>query len=150
MMDARIFADAPMQLRRLLLAVPLHSRFSHDPRNKLFFINFEGLAVNTLADVAAIRAQVDSQLAGLDEPVFAIVNYDNFTIRPEVLDAYSEMVEALVRRYYCGVTRYTTSSFLRAKLGDALERRAVAPHIHESADEAQAHLRQLGAHIHKE
>jgi propionate CoA-transferase len=38
-----------------------------------------------------------------------------------------------------GVTRYTTSSFLRAKLGDALKQRALAPHICE--EEAAAHLR---------
>lgn len=41
------------------------------------------------------------------------------------------------------MTRYTTSSFLRAKLGDALERRAVPPYIFESPDEANAHLREL-------
>jgi propionate CoA-transferase len=42
-----------------------------------------------------------------------------------------------------GDSRYTTSSFLRAKLGDALKQRAVAPHIYESAEEATAHLRDL-------
>jgi propionate CoA-transferase len=35
--------------------------------------------------------------------------------------------------------------FLRVKLGDALERRAVAPHIYESAEEARVHLRDLEA-----
>jgi hypothetical protein len=49
----------------------------------------------------------------------------------------------LVDRFYSGVTRYTTSSFLRAKLGEALKQRGMAPHIHESADEATAHLRSL-------
>jgi propionate CoA-transferase len=38
------------------------------------------------------------------------------------------------------VTRYTTSGFLRRKLGEALSDRGVAPHIYESADEAQRHL----------
>ncbi|MBS0494152.1 MAG: hypothetical protein JSS31_09395, partial [Proteobacteria bacterium] len=60
------------------------------------------------------------------------------------LDAYSDMVQGLTQRFYSSVTRYTTSSFLRAKLGDALEQRAVAPYIFESADEAQAHLHKLG------
>ena len=53
------------------------------------------------------------------------------------------MVRDLVHRFYSGVTRYTTSSFLRAKLGDALKQRAVSPHIYESAEEATTHLRDL-------
>jgi propionate CoA-transferase len=49
----------------------------------------------------------------------------------------------LVDRFYSGVTRYTTSSFLRAKLGGALKQRAVARHIFESAEEATIHLHDL-------
>ena len=44
----------------------------------------------------------------------------------------------VVERYYVGVTRYTTSAFLRVKLGDALREREVAPHIFESEAEARA------------
>ena len=40
-------------------------------------------------------------------------------------------------------TRYTTSGFLRMKLGDALEKRGVAPHIYESATEAEKSLREI-------
>ena len=39
------------------------------------------------------------------------------------------MVRGLVDRYYTGVSRYTTSGFLRMKLGELLTRRGVAPHI---------------------
>ena len=53
------------------------------------------------------------------------------------------MVGELMSRFYLGATRYTTNGFLRTKLGDALGRRAVAPHIYESAEEARAHLRAL-------
>ncbi len=149
LMDERIFRDQPMQLRRQLLAVPLAQRFSYDPQQNLFFINFEGLAVNMAADVAAIQAEVEKRLRPLGKKVRAIVNYDNFTILPDVLDAYSDMVQSLTQRFYSGVTRYTTSSFLRAKLGDALEQRAVAPYIYESSDEAQTHLHRLGRAAHE-
>jgi propionate CoA-transferase len=50
------------------------------------------------------------------------------------------MVKFLVDSYYSGVTRYTTSAFLRMKLGDALKRRDVAPHIYESGEEARQAL----------
>jgi propionate CoA-transferase len=52
-------------------------------------------------------------------------------------------VRSVVDRFYSGVTRYTTSGFLRVKLGEALEKRGVAPHIFESAAEAQSDLRDL-------
>jgi hypothetical protein len=42
-----------------------------------------------------------------------------------------------------GATRYSTSGFLRTKLGDALSRRELAPHIYENAEEASAHLHKL-------
>jgi propionate CoA-transferase len=51
------------------------------------------------------------------------------------------MVKYLVDRYYSGVTRYTTSAFLRMKLGDALQKREVGPHIYESRQEARAALK---------
>ena len=82
-------------------------------------------------DIEEIRRIVESKLAPLRRKVYAIVNYDNFEILPDVIDEYSAMVRDLVDRFYTGVTRYTTSSFLRAKLGDALKHRALAPHIYE-------------------
>jgi propionate CoA-transferase len=53
------------------------------------------------------------------------------------------MVRGLMDKYYAGVTRYTTSGFLRMKLGNALEKRGVAPHIYESAAEAEDSLREI-------
>jgi len=74
----------------------------------------------------------------------ALVDYDNFTVLPDVLDAYTDMVRDVATRRYSRVTRYTTSAFLRAKLGDALLERGVAPHIFESVADARKHLAALG------
>jgi propionate CoA-transferase len=73
------------------------------------------------------------------------VNYDHFDLDPGVEDEYAAMVKSLVENYYFGVSRYTTSGFLRAKLGTALDGRGVAPHIYESASEALAHVRDVGS-----
>jgi propionate CoA-transferase len=140
-MDPRIFRPDAMGLREDLLRRPLDGRFSYDPENNLFFANFEGLTVRSREDVEQVRRAIESQLAPLAAKVTVIADYDNFTILPDVIDAWSEMARALGERYYAGVSRYTTSSFLRLKLGDALRERRVAPHIFESADEARAHLR---------
>jgi propionate CoA-transferase len=51
------------------------------------------------------------------------------------------MVKYLIGCYYTGVTRYTTSTFLRMKLGDALQKRELAPHIYESGEEARKALK---------
>ncbi|SIT42992.1 Coenzyme A transferase [Paraburkholderia ribeironis] len=138
LMDARIFEDKPMGLRAMLLRLKLSERFSYDADKNMFFINFEGHKVTTVDDVEAIRVEVERALSGFDVKPHAIVNYDNFSIAPEVIDAYSEMVTRLVARYYSDVTRYTTSSFLRMKLGDALQRRSVATYIYESPEEASS------------
>jgi propionate CoA-transferase len=140
LMDARIFGDGPMGLRDLLLTQPLEKRLSYDPAKNRFFLNFEGLTVRSHEDITRIRAAVGDQLEPLGKKVFAIVNYDNFSISPELLQDYMDMVREVVQRYYVGVTRYTTSAFLRARLGDALREHDLAPQIYETADEASARL----------
>jgi propionate CoA-transferase len=140
-MDAAIFSDAPMDLRSRMLAVPLADRLSYDEERNILFINFERLAVRTKEDVAAIGAEVEARLARISHRVYAIVNYDSFELAPAVEDDYATMVKALVERYYDGVSRYSTSGFLRAKLGQALKRRGVAPHIYESPQAALEHVR---------
>jgi propionate CoA-transferase len=142
-MDRRIFVREPMGLREDLLRMPLEQRFTYHPGQKQFFVNFEGHVVRNQQDIDRIRRIVETMLAPVGHKVHAIVNYDNFKLYPEVVDEYSEMVRGLVERFYSAATRYTTNGFLRAKLGDALSRRSVAPHIYESSAEAQAHLREL-------
>ena len=147
LMDARIFVDEPMELRTDLLRIPIEQRFTYDPQYNLFFINFEGLVVRTQDDVRRIRELVERKLTPVNRKVYVIVNYDNFTMMPEIIDDYTAMVKGLVDNFYSGVTRYTTSGFLRTKLGDALAQRDVAPHIYESADEARQHLHELEARV---
>jgi propionate CoA-transferase len=141
LMDAAIFAAEPMNLRQRMLAVPLAQRLAYDSEHNILFLNFERLSVRTAADVQAIHTEVVKRLDPLGHRVYAIVNYDHFDLAPEIEDEYLAMVKALVERYYVGVTRYSTSAFLRAKLGDALDRRGVAPHIYESAAEALQRMR---------
>jgi propionate CoA-transferase len=135
-MDARIFFDKPMGLRDDLLSLPLEQRFIWDEKKGLFFVNLERYSVRGKADIEKIRTLVQSILAPLGRKVNAVVNYDKFVIMPELLDEYSDMVRSLMDTYYSDVTRYTTSGFLRAKLGAALSQRGVAPHIYESSEEA--------------
>ena len=144
LMDEAVFRDAPMGLRERMLAIPLARRLTYAPEQNIFFINFERLAIRSAQDIDDVRAEIEKTLAPIGKRIYAIVNYDNFSISPELVDAWSDMVKRLVEKYYWGVTRYTTSSFLRMKLGDALAHRGLAPHIYESAEEAHHHLRDFG------
>ena len=140
-MDERIFRSEAMGIKADLFAVSLEKRLVYDPRENLFFVNFEGYAIRTVEDVEAVRAAVTNILDPVGHRVYAVVNYDNFSILPELMGPYTDMVKALVNRYYTGVTRYTTSTFLRMKIGEALKERKMAPHIYESRHEAEAALK---------
>jgi propionate CoA-transferase len=141
LMDAAIFQPETMNLRERMIAVPLERRLAYDEEHNILFLNFERLSVKTSADVQAIHAEIERRLKSIGHKVYGIVNYDHFDLDPHLEEEYAAMVKSLVENYYFGVSRYTTSGFLRAKLGKALDGRGVAPHIYESASEALAHIR---------
>ena len=98
--------------------------------------------VRTDENVAAIQDAVEKRCRKIGRRVQVIVNYASYRIDDEVLDTYARMVRHLEENCYTTVTRYTTGAFLRMKLGDALTRRDVAPHIFETEEEARALLDQ--------
>ena len=116
LMEASLFAEAPMNLRERMLTLPLAERIDFDPRSKLLFINFEGLVVDSLQDIEEIETEVARRAEPLGVRVNVIVNYDHFSIRPELMDAYGAMVQRLTERYYARVTRYAASGFVKARL----------------------------------
>ena len=140
-MEAALFADATMGLRARLLLLPLADRFTYDAASATFFVNFERLSIRSSDDVEAVRAEVERRLAPLGHKVRGVINYDHFVLDPQVEDEWAAMVRVLVDRHYTEVARYTTSGFLRAKLGPALAARGVAPHIFETMAEARKSMR---------
>ncbi len=138
LMDARIFADEPMGIRPQMLEIPMAQRLSYDAGKNLFFLNFAGMSIRSQADVEDVLAAVEGFLAPVGHKVNAIVNYDRFSIVPELVDEYVAMVKGVIERNYHDVTRYTSNTFLRMKMSEALEKQELAPHLYESADEAVA------------
>jgi len=120
LMDAALFSDEPIGLRERLLSTPLAQRFELDAEHKRLFINFEGLAIDAASDITDIESLLSALLApvvGRDEDrVAVVVNYDNFSILPALIDDYSAMVQRLAARFYGQVTRYGTGGFLKARL----------------------------------
>jgi propionate CoA-transferase len=139
-MDERLFRPEALELRAELLHLNLESRISYDAAQNMLFLNFEGLRIRTPRDVERIRHCVEARCKAVGHRVTVIVNYDACEIAAEVTDAYAAMCDYMTERYYEKVSRYSTSAFLRMKLGGALLARGRAPHLFETQTEAQQAL----------
>jgi propionate CoA-transferase len=137
-MDARIARPRPMQLFAVLLDLQLSDRLSYDAERHVLFANFEGLAISSADDVQSVRRVFEALCRRIGHKVALIVNYDGFRLDESVSDAYFEMVSELQARYYSTAVRYTTSAFMRMKLGAGLAARQSAAHVFETRSEAAA------------
>ncbi len=140
-MDPRIFKPAPMDLRAQLLDVTFAKRIALDTDRETLFVNLEGVHLRRKRDITAFRKAIEKLCAPLNKRLRVIVNYDAFEIDPEISDEYAAFVKEMETKYYECVSRYTTSAFMRIKLGQMLTR-TVAPHIFESAVDARRFLDQ--------
>jgi propionate CoA-transferase len=137
-MDARLFRPEPMGLDETLLERPLNERLALDADAGVLFIDLDGYRARSEREVEAVREAVAARVGPLGRKVNAVISYDSCVIEPEMAEAWFAMAADVESRFYHHVSRYTTSAFMRLKLGDALSRRAVAPHIFETPHEARA------------
>ena len=137
-MDARIFRPEPMGLKDTLLSIALLDRIAYQADRNLLFLNFQALKLRTPKDAQEVQDAVERKCREIGKKVDVIVNYDGFEIDEPAVEAYAQVVEHMVSNYYRSITRYTTSAFLRDKLGTAIQGRGLAPHIFETRAEAEA------------
>jgi len=140
-MDPAIFQPEPMGLRNRLLDIHMEDRLSYEPETNMLFMNLSGLRVRTQDDIDRIREVVDNFLRPIGKRVKAIINYDSFDADPEILGAYMDLVHYVEKTYYLEVSRYTTSGFMRLKLGKGLGDRKVSSQVYETRAEARAGLK---------
>ncbi|MCW5660312.1 MAG: acyl CoA:acetate/3-ketoacid CoA transferase [Burkholderiaceae bacterium] len=143
-MDARIFAPDPMSLRDEMLRIDIDQRVAYDEPRNCLFVNLEHLHFRTRDDVDRLRQVIEPLCQRLGKRVTLVANYDNCQVDPEVADTYAAAISYLQQNYYNQALRYSTSAFMRRKLGEGLSQRGVAPHIVESTQDAQAFLALLG------
>jgi propionate CoA-transferase len=137
-MDPRIFRPKPMQLIAALLDLQLADRLSYDAERNTLFANFEGMAIRSADDIDSVRRVFEGLCRRIGRKVALVVNYDGFRLDEALSDAYFEMVSALQAKYYHTALRYTTSAFMRMKLGTELQARQSAAHVFETHSEAVA------------
>jgi len=140
LMDPRIFWLKPMGLAAVLLDLRLSDRLSYDAGRNVLFANFEGYAIRSAEDIESVRRVFEALCGRLGRRVDFVANYDGFLIDEFVADAYFDMVAGLHTKYYASATRYTTSAFMRLKLGAALGARNSGSNVFETRAEAHAFL----------
>ncbi|HVE48543.1 MAG TPA: CoA-transferase [Casimicrobiaceae bacterium] len=132
LMDPAIFAAQPMALRERMLDMHIDERLSYDAASNTVYMNYAGMRVRTLADLAQIRDAVERLLRPLGKRVHSVVNYDRFACDDDVFDAYLDLVKYVEENFYLSVRRYTSGAFLRHKLGTELAKRHVTAQVYES------------------
>ena len=127
----------------VLVQLPFDARFDYDREHNSLFLNFSELSVKAPEMIERLQDKVRSIVEPLGHKVYAVVNYDGFELDRSVEDAYLDALKDFGEKYFHGVTRFTTSAFMRAKLGDSLASRGVAPYIFESEEEARGAMRDV-------
>ena len=141
LMDPRIYRIKPMDLSTVLQDLQLTDRLSYDEDRNLLFANLEGMAIRSVDDIECVRRVYDALCTKVGRRVALIANYDGFRVDESLADDYFEMVAELQAKHYTTTTRYTTSAFMRMKLGEALFSRHAGAHVFETHAEASEFLR---------
>ncbi|MFD0917394.1 acyl CoA:acetate/3-ketoacid CoA transferase [Pseudahrensia aquimaris] len=139
-MDPSILGEAPMKLRTRLLAIPNSDRLFHDKQQNIVFVNLSGLTIETEEDVRIFEHDMNSFFQQIGQKVNLVSNYDGISISPKMAAKFANVLGQLEYDYYLTATRYTTSAFLRQKLGQDLKNRSISPHIFETRQEAAAYI----------
>jgi len=140
-MDARIFRQKPMNLRKQLLEIPFTDRLYYDEPQNIVFSNLSGFEINTKEELEAFNTAANDFLSGIGQKVNVIANYDGISIAPKLSAKFANILSQLEYDYYLTSTHYTTSAFLRQKLGEDLKQRSIQPHIFETQQEAAAFIK---------
>ena len=132
----------------------MSARYKPDPGQA--FQEFTDLNAKLLRGMDLLNKIRDEDVKIATTPKHEVWRQDKTTLyryeatAPRKIGTPVLMVYGLVGRYtmeinyYTTASRYTTSAFLRLKLGESLARRRVAPHIFESAAEAEAFVAKSG------
>jgi propionate CoA-transferase len=144
LMNATLFQPNLMKLKDQLLNLRMEDRLTYDADSNTVFINLSGVELNTEEQFEKHVAAMNGFFHGLGKKVNIVSNYDGRTIAPKLQAKHLDFITDLEKKYYLTAARYTTSAFLRQKMGQDLKNRAIAPHIFETADEARAYIAEHG------
>ena len=129
-----------MGLRNDMLNMNMANRLYHDAHANIVFANLSGIEIETEDDLEAFREPFEKFLSDLGHKVNLVANHDGMSIAPRLASKWADLLSGLESDHYLTACRYTTSAFLRQKLGRDLKNRLIAPHIFETQKEAAAYI----------
>ncbi|KAG1702691.1 Caffeate CoA-transferase [Nymphon striatum] len=140
LMDKCIFETKVMKLRKTLLEIPTANRLYHDKQQNIVFANLSGLDIASKEDLAKLDRELNKFFKGVGEKVNIVSNHDGISVAPRLAAKFVNLLSQLEYDYYLTSTHYTTSAFLRQKLGADLKQRSIQPHIFETKQEASDYI----------
>jgi propionate CoA-transferase len=141
LMNPTIFNETRMRLKQSMLSMNWDDRLNYIEAEDTVFANISGLSIETIEDLDVMREKLNAFFAGIGHKVDVISNYDGVTIGPRLSSRFADMLSELETKHYNTATRYTTSAFLRQKMGQDLKSRKISPHIFETREEAAAYVK---------
>lgn len=139
-MEAALLLPERLDLRSRFLDININERLSYDSASNTVFMDYAGMRVQNQKDLENIKEAVDALLGPVGRRVNAIINYERFEAAPEIMPQYLDLVRYVEETYYDKVSRYTTSGFMRLKLGQELGKRHVSSDVYDSPASARHHL----------
>lgn len=140
-MNPAIFTEARMGLKQTMLAMNWDDRLHYDKDENTVFANISGLSIESLEDLDTMCETLNAFFTSIGRKVDVISNYDGVTIAARLSARFADMLSDLETEYYHTATRYSTSAFLRQKMGQDLKCRKISPHIFETREEAAAYVK---------
>ena len=140
LMDASIFGEGSMRLRSQLLDIPLKDRLVYDEENTIVYANLSGLRVTSDEDLETLHDELHLFFKNIGKKVNLVSNHDGVDIATKMEAKFFNLLEQLEIEYYLKASRYSTSAFLRQKLGKDLNKRSISSHIFETREEAASHV----------
>lgn len=139
-MKACIFAPEAMNLRGQLLDIPFADRLYHDIQQNIVFVNLSGLQIENEVDLGIFERELNAFFSSIGEKVNLVSNHDGMSVAPAMAAGFANVLGQLEYDYYLTATRYSTSAFLRQKLGQDLKKRSISPNIFETRQEAANYI----------
>src|SRR5215468_959158 len=94
----------------------IKDRFIFDAEENILFIDFGGLRIETREQVDEMRRILRDIFEPHGKRAYAIVNYEDTEIAPEVMDYYGERIKELYDQYSLTTVRYSSSGLTRSAL----------------------------------
>lgn len=109
---------------------------SYERTRRFAHVQYQDGAIETLADVAQFRQEIESQLAPIPKPVDIVVGLGRLTVKPAVAAAYDEVRQQLTAQTARRAYRYGGSTLVRTKVLTSSTLHGQTPNLFETFEDA--------------